>query len=414
MRCSNVLKPLARVQFRWTHDRARATFNHVSANGRVSSSAALAEWVWESTSVGARLARLALSPASALFSAIVSSRNARFDEALSGASGVSYRVRPSVLPAISVGNLTVGGTGKTPLAAWCVRELRKRGGKPAIVLRGYGDDEWRVHSLLNPGVPVVVAKDRLMGIAQASANGANCVVLDDAFQHRRASRLADIVLMSADRWNGSARLLPSGPFREPMSALRRATTVVITVKAASSEQIETLEAAVRAAAPDSAVSVVRLALGPLHLAASIPAPNPDGSLRGRRHDQSGLLDRTPDWMAGRKLVAVSAIGDPTSFLAQLAAAGAVVTHQRFADHHAFSATEAEAIARSAAHTDGVICTLKDAVKLGPIWPRVAPPLWYVSQQVVVERGAAALDRALARVLVGPDVISGGRNVTNGS
>jgi len=361
----------------------------------------LAEWVWESESVAARVARLALAPASALFSAIVSLRNAQFDEALSGATGVSYRVRQTILPALSVGNLTVGGTGKTPLAAWCVRELRKRGAKPAIVLRGYGDDEWRVHSLLNPGVPVIVAKDRLMGIAQASASGANCVVLDDAFQHRRASRRADVVLMSADRWNGVARLLPSGPFREPLSALRRATTVAITAKAASLEQIDVVERAILAAAPDSEICVVRLVLGPLQLAASIPMAIADGSLKGRRLDQSGLLDRKIEWLAGRKLVAVSAIGDPASFLAQLTAAGAVITHRRFSDHHSFSVGEAEAIARWAEQSDGVICTLKDAVKLGPIWPRVAPPLWYVSQQVVVERGASALDRALARVLVSP-------------
>ena len=367
----------------------------------MSTAAKLAAWVWESESAGARVARVALAPASALFSVIVSSRNARFDEALSGATGVSYRVRQTILPALSVGNLTVGGTGKTPLAAWCVRELRKRGAKPAVVLRGYGDDEWRVHSLLNPGVPVIVAKDRLMGIAQASANGSNCVVLDDAFQHRKASRRADIVLMSADRWTGVARLLPSGPFREPISALRRATTVAITAKAASLDQIDVLERAIRAAAPDSAICVVRLVLGPLQLATSIPTPGTDGSVKGRKFDQSGLLDRKVEWLAGRKLLAVSAIGDPASFLAQLTAAGAVVSDQRFPDHHSFSVGDAEAIARSAEGTDGVICTLKDAVKLGPVWPRVAPPLWYVSQHVVVERGASALDRALARVLVSP-------------
>ncbi|MEO7998168.1 MAG: tetraacyldisaccharide 4'-kinase, partial [Gemmatimonadaceae bacterium] len=361
----------------------------------MSSGASVAEWVWESTSTGARMARALLSPASALFSIIVKSRNDRFDASIANGDG---RVRPTVLPSLSVGNLTVGGTGKTPVAAWCARELRKRGAKPAIVLRGYGDDEWRVHSLLNPGVPVVVAKDRLMGVAKASESGANCVVLDDAFQHRRAGRSADIVLMSADRWTGECRLLPSGPFREPMSALRRATTVVITAKAADAMQIEQLERAILAAAPASSISVVRLTLGPLHLATMIPAADSGGAMKGRKTDSSGMLDRPLEWLAGRKLVAVSAIGDPASFLSQISAAGAQVTHRRFGDHHAFSASEAAAIAREAEHSDGVICTLKDAVKLGPIWPRVAPPLWYVSQQVVVERGASALDRALARVL----------------
>lgn len=361
----------------------------------MSGGAPLAEWIWESRSSGAKFARAALSPASALFSLIVKSRNERFDAALRDGNG---RVRQTVLPALSVGNLTVGGTGKTPVAAWCARELRKRGGKPAIVLRGYGDDEWRVHALLNPGVPVIVAKDRLMGVAKASESGANCVVMDDAFQHRRAARAADIVLMSADRWTGECRLLPSGPYREPMSALRRATAVVITVKAADTKRIDQLERAIMLAAPESAVSVVRLTLGPLHLATTLPAVEAGGAMRGRKADSSGLLDRPIEWLAGRKLVAVSAIGDPGSFLSQITNAGAQVTHKRFGDHHAFSASEAAEIAREAEHTDGVICTLKDAVKLGPIWPRVAPPLWYVSQQVVVERGASALDRALARVL----------------
>lgn len=361
----------------------------------MSGGATLAEWVWESSSTGARMARAALAPASALFSVIVKARNDRFDAAI--ASG-SDRVRPTVLPSLSVGNLTVGGTGKTPVAAWCARELRKRGAKPAIVLRGYGDDEWRVHSLLNPGVPVVVAKDRLMGVAKASESGANCVVLDDAFQHRRAGRSADIVLMSADRWTGECRLLPAGPFREPMSALRRATSVVITVKAASAAKVDQLERAILSTAPESAISVIRLSLGPLHLATMIPAADAGGSIKGRKSDASGMLDRSVEWMAGRKLVAVSAIGDPDAFLSQIRTAGAQVTHKRFGDHHAFTSNEAAAIARAAEGTDGVVCTLKDAVKLGPIWPRVAPPLWYVSQQVVVERGASALDRALARVL----------------
>lgn len=368
----------------------------------MSTGAALAEWVWESSSSGAKMARAALSPASALFSIIVNARNKRFDAALSDGSG---RVRQTVLPALSVGNLTVGGTGKTPVAAWCARELRKRGGKPAIVLRGYGDDEWRVHALLNPGIPVVVAKDRLMGVAKASESGANCVVLDDAFQHRRAARAADIVLLSADRWTGECRLLPSGPFREPMSALRRATTVVITAKAADAKQIDRLERAIMAAAPESAISVMRLTLGSLHLATMLPAADVSGAMKGRKADASGMLDRPVEWLAGRKLVAVSAIGDPASFLSQIATAGAQVTHKRFRDHHAFSASEAAAIAREAENTDGVICTLKDAVKLGPIWPRVAPPLWYVSQQVVVERGASALDRALARMQVGSSRVS---------
>jgi tetraacyldisaccharide 4'-kinase len=351
--------------------------------------------VWDGTGGGARAVRTVLEPASALFGFGVARRNARFD-AESGHE--NSRVRPAALPAISVGNLTVGGTGKTPVAAWCARQLRKGGGRPAIVLRGYGDDEWRVHTLLNPGVPVIVAPDRLNGMVLAKSRGANCVVLDDAFQHRIAARVSDVVLLSADQWTGHARLLPAGPFREPLSALKRATTVVITVKAAPAARIEALQAAIRRAAPAADIAVVRLTLGTLQLAVVLPDTGSPAVKKPPVVDGSGLLERSTEWLNGRNIVAVSAIGDPSAFISQLEQAGARVQSVRFRDHHAFTAADAASMARRAEQADGVVCTLKDAVKLGPLWPRVAPSLWYVSQSVVVERGASALDRALARVL----------------
>jgi tetraacyldisaccharide 4'-kinase len=363
----------------------------------------IAEWVWNVESVGARVARVALTPASALFAVGVARRNARFDADLSRSNGDRRYVRTSALPAISVGNLTVGGTGKTPVAAWCARQLWKAGAKPAIVLRGYGDDEWRVHALLNRGVPVVVAPDRLNGIASAKAQGANCVVLDDAFQHRRASRVADIVLLSADQWTGNARLLPSGPFREPLSALRRASAVVITVKAADASRIEALQTAILSAVPGAAIALARLTLGDLKLAVMLSATGANASQGAPPTDRTGMLDRPIAWLAGKRILAVSAIGDPAAFATQLCQSGASVESVSFRDHHAFSASDAAMIARRAESLDGVVCTLKDAVKLGPLWPRVAPPLWYVSQSVVVERGASALDRALARVLAAREV-----------
>jgi len=109
---------------------------------------------------------------------------------------------------VSVGNLSVGGTGKTPVAAWIARALTERGIKPGIVLRGYGGDETIVHQRLNAGVPVIVASDRARGIREAIAQGADVVILDDAFQHRRAARDADVLLVDADSWSGSPRLLP--------------------------------------------------------------------------------------------------------------------------------------------------------------------------------------------------------------
>jgi tetraacyldisaccharide 4'-kinase len=344
---------------------------------------------------------MALAPASAMFGAIVAARNHRFDARASGVAG--SRIRRTALPAISVGNLTVGGTGKTTVAAWCVRQLRILGAQPAVVLRGYGDDEWRVHTLLNPGASVIVSPDRLNGALLAKTRGATCVVLDDAFQHRRASRVSDLVLVSADQWRGVAQLLPAGPFREPMRSLERATVAVITIKAAPADRVDALHKAISRAAPHVPIAVVRLVLGTLRLAVALPATGSSPTDKPRIDPLSGgsaedLLRRSLTWMSGRAVLAVSAIGNPTAFERQLVTQGARVTPLRFRDHHRFTIADAIRIAEAGARMDAVVCTLKDAVKLGPVWPRVAPPLWYVSQSVMVERGAPALDRALRRVV----------------
>jgi tetraacyldisaccharide 4'-kinase len=349
--------------------------------------AALASAVWEEDTLAARTLRTALTPAAWLFGQVVSRRNARFD---------ATPPRSAALPAISIGNLTVGGTGKTPVAAWCVRELRARGARPAIVLRGVGDDEWRVHGLLNPGTAVVVSPDRTAGMVVARTKGADCVVLDDAFQHRQAARVVDVVLLSADRWTGTARLLPAGPFREPLSSLRRAQLVVITVKAAHREQVEALQRAIEQAAPEVPVAVIRLTPGELRLALSVVESRSPGQ---RGPSQPGRMAQPTAWLRGQAVAVVSAVGDPAAFETQLRGMGADLrVPRRFPDHHRFTAAEAAVIARDAAGTAGVVCTLKDAVKLAPLWPREAPVLWYLSQSVVVDRGAEAFDRAFGRLL----------------
>lgn len=356
------------------------------------------EHIWDGDTLSARSARLLLAPAEQIFAALVSRRNAAFD---------GRPVRPAPLAALSVGNLTVGGTGKTPVAAWCTRELRSRGAKPSIVLRGYGDDEWRVHALLNPDVPVLVTPDRTGGMLAARARGADCAVLDDAFQHRQAVRVADLVLVSADRWRTPIRMLPAGPYREPLSALRRAAVAVVTVKAATPAVVAAVEAAMEREAPAVPRAVLRLVPGRIRLAASIDsaALTARGSGRGgeppslRRAPDDPMLSHAPAWLAGRPVVATSAIGDPSAFVAQLRALGADVRHDvRFADHHGYGPADVSRIVRLAEGTDGAICTLKDAVKLQRLWPRQGPPLWYVSQSVVVDRGAEALDRVFTRVL----------------
>ncbi len=330
--------------------------------------------VWQSPALSARLARLALAPLSWGYGAGVALRNAAYD------AGV-LRSHPLALPAISVGNLTVGGTGKTPVSAFIAARLAERGAKPAIVMRGYGGDESLVHAKLNPAIPVVIAADRVQGAAQAHAAGRTVAVLDDAFQHRRAKRDADIVLLAADFGGDSSphvRLLPAGPWREPLSALRRASLIIVTRKSASRARADDLLALARTYAPDVALAVVQLAADRLVSWAS-----------GETRDSGSLR--------GQAVLAISAIGDPRAFSGQLTLIGANVTVVAKRDHHAYSPADAADLARRGEAVDMVVCTLKDAVKLGPLWPRKAPPLWYLSQRVVVESGAEALDRILNAV-----------------
>jgi len=158
-------------------------------------------------------------------------------------------------------------------------------------------------------------------------------------------------------------------------------------------------AAARISAPDVEQAVIRLVPGSLRLATALgKVGTPPGSARAAG-PLKDLLSHPPSWLAGREISAVSAIGDPAAFESQLRTNGAILRAvRRFPDHHAFSNAEAAEIAHGARGTSGVVCTLKDAVKLAPCWPREAPPLWYLSQSVVVDRGAEALDRAFARVL----------------
>jgi len=328
--------------------------------------------VWESGGVASRFARVALMPASWAYGALVAARNSAYDRGW-------LRSHALALPAISIGNLTVGGTGKTPLSAFIAQLLEERGMKPAVVMRGYGGDEPLVHARLNPGIPVVVAADRVAGVAEAHRMGRNVAVLDDAFQHRRARRSADVVLLSADL-AGPVRPLPAGPWREPLTSLARASLIVVTRKSASPVRARELLAQARRFAPDVGRAIVHLSADRLV-----------AWISGETLDVSALR--------GKTVLAVAAIGDPRSFASQLAEKGAQVQLAAERDHHAWSAADAARLARRAMRVDMVVCTLKDAVKLGPVWPREAPPLWYLSQRVVVESGADQLDRILAALAV---------------
>lgn len=328
--------------------------------------------LWYDDGAGARVLRMTLRPLSALYGAIVGARGALYDRGI-------LRSHELGLPAVSVGNLTVGGTGKTPVSAWIAGLLAERGARPAIVLRGYGDDEPLVHRVLTPEAIVITNPDRVAGVAEAARQGATVAVLDDAFQHRRARRLLDIVLVSAERFGSRHQLLPAGPYREPLRSLRRATLCIVTRKSATVEKAERVASALRSASPGMRTMVVHLAAAGLR---SDAEEQPLSALRGAH------------------VLCIAAIGDPDSFVRQLRAKGALVDGAFFRDHHQFSRADVDALADRARAADRVVCTLKDAVKLAEHWPRAFPTLWYVSQRVDPETGGEALLPLLGQLLAG--------------
>jgi len=330
------------------------------------------ERLWFGDRLLDRAARSALAPFGAMYGAAVSIRNALFDRGVLAS-------RPVDLATLSVGNLSVGGTGKTPVAAWLVGALRARGGHPGIVLRGYGGDEEAVHRHLNPEVRVIVDSDRVRGIAEARAQGCDLAVLDDAFQHRRAARDEDLVLVSADRWREPARPLPAGPWREPVSALRRATLLVVTRKAAPVGDARTLADRLRRETRTGEAAVVTLRLASLH-------------------EAHGKRTLATEQLRGARVLGFAGVADPAAFVAQLRGVGAIVEFMRFSDHHRFTRVDIARIVARAETSDRTVCTLKDLVKVRDVWPRQAPPLWYFSQRVEVEYGMPAVEAVLRRLL----------------
>ena len=312
-----------------------------------------------------------LAPVSLAYRGVTGVRNALYDRRL-------LPVHDEGIPVVSIGNLSVGGTGKTPVAAWFASAFLNRGAHPAIVMRGYGDDEPLVHAALNPSVPVIANADRAAAVREAARQGCDVAILDDGFQHRRLARNEDIVLVSADRWRDHIRLLPAGPWRESPSALRRASLVIVTRKAATRDSAHALMRALAGLTRTGGGAVASL------------------SVEGLRNVQTGEAQPLSA-VHGSRVFVVAGIADPGSLAAQLRQAGAQVEMRSFPDHHAFDSSDIAGLAHDARAFDNVLCTLKDAVKLGQRWPREGPPLWYVSLRCEIEVGEADVSALLDRV-----------------
>lgn len=286
---------------------------------------------WRSENVLARL----LDPIGQIVGAVTTRRVAR-----------AKPLRVNV-PVICVGNLSVGGTGKTPVAASIAARLRDLGKNPAILTRGYGGrikgpvkvddfshtyedvgDEALLHAMTSP---VWVARNRALGALEAVKDGADVLVMDDGHQHTTLAKDLSLVVVDGNTGFGNGRITPAGPLREPAeSGLARANAVIL------------------------------MGNDPHNLAEGLA--NHTDVLRA--HIVPG-----PEWrsLQGRKVVAFAGIGNPEKFYHTLNAVGArVVAFHPFHDHYGYAAADIQTILDEAFSIDALpVTTLKDAVRLSP-------------------------------------------------
>jgi len=299
--------------------------------------------------VAAALARAGLAAVALPYATAVAIRNVVYDRGIAAA-------RRAAVPVVCVGNLTLGGTGKTPLVGWVAGRCAAAGRRPAIVSRGYGaargqtSDEAAELALMLPGVPHVADRDRVAAAAAAVARGADTIVLDDGFQHRRLARDLDIVTVDATDPFGCGHIFPRGLLREPIAGLRRAHAVVLT-------RADAVDADRRQAIMATLAGICR-GDGPRVWAEAAHAP--------RRLRTSAAAHLPLDALRGRRVAGVCGIGNPAAFRLTLERLGAdLVDFRTYPDHHAYAAADAAALVAwaTAARADLVVTTLKDLVKL---------------------------------------------------
>jgi tetraacyldisaccharide 4'-kinase len=302
------------------------------------------------------------------------------------------------VPVLSVGNLSVGGTGKSPLARLLAQRALAKGRRPAVLLRGYGalggprplavslgqdplaspaasGDEAQEHAL-QARVAVWVDADRRRSAQAACEAGADALILDDGFQRRwQLARDLDLLVADWTQLQGAERLLPAGPWREPWSQARQADAFVIS-HAPHGIGAKALARALPAAWQGR--PVFRLDLRPK-------------GLKAWPHGKAAPLAG----IKGRAVSALSGLGNPGAFEAGLKALGATVLPWRFADHHAFSSAELALIPKGA---QAVVTTLKDAQRLPSDW-KPPVPVWVLLAEAQVSPAApfeALLRKALHR------------------
>lgn len=331
--------------------------------------------------MGAAALRGLLSGAEIGYALAMRWRNRRYDTGRLPSRRVS-------VPVVSVGNITLGGTGKTPMVEWLGRWLRARDVRVALVSRGYGaeqggrnDEALELEERL-PDVPHLQNRDRVAA-AEMAIEECECqvIVLDDGFQHRRLARDLDLVLIDALEPFGFEHVFPRGTLREPLAGLRRADFVALS-RADQVDESERRRIAwrVQSLAPDA--GWLELVHGPRGLATAA----------GSREELAAL--------AGRRIAAFCGIGNPAGFKHTLGAAGATIADFRiFPDHHSYSRADLESLAAWADSlaVEAVVCTAKDLVKLR-VERLGQAPLYALRIELEIVAGLPQLEERLAGLM----------------
>ncbi|MFI4915751.1 MAG: tetraacyldisaccharide 4'-kinase [Phycisphaerales bacterium JB060] len=302
-----------------------------------------------------------------VYGRVIARRNARYDVRARASAFSPGGLTVTVdRPVISIGNLSVGGTGKTPAVQLICQWLLDAGRRPAIAMRGYGSrdglsDEAELHRAALPGVPLAIGPNRVQQLlhlfARPEGESVEVVVLDDGFQHRRLARQLDIVLIDATHDPFTQRLLPAGWLREPVASLTRAHAVILThADRARPADLSRIEAQLRDRFP-------RLV--------SIRGSHAWTELRVTDRGQ----DRTEPlhWLHGRRYALACAIGKPEALAAQAAAAFGQPTESLILrDHDPFAPATVQRLLRLAEGCDALLVTEKDWTKLSHLptdtWP----------------------------------------------
>lgn len=289
------------------------------------------------------------------------------------------------VPVISVGNLTLGGTGKTPMVQWLARYFRAHEVRVAIVSRGYGaeqgerNDEALELELALPDVPHLQNPNRVEAAQTAIAElHSELILLDDGFQHRRLGRDLDMVLLDATEPFGYEHVFPRGMLREASTGLGRAQVVVLS-------RADMLEPSARQAVAKRVWEVAPHALW------CEVVHHPSALLDANGNEQP--LEVAPD----QRVAAFCGIGNPGGFRHTLETLGCnLVAWREFPDHYSYTREDTAALVDWAAGADRVFCTRKDLVKIG-LSNLGTVPLYAVSVQLEFLAGQSALQTALDKI-----------------